>query len=174
MTTDNELPDPGILTLDASPELPTELEPDPIMDEAPKADPQKDAMHHPQSRTFAGQRLHPFDWRRQEAADALGLKFFKLHGEVAAEFEETERYDGIAGDAAIVVWLCSISPSNVAKAIRLPGQATEHRLKWAEKNIGGIGHEAHGQMMNIYGEILGDFMASLSEPKKKPGKPSEE
>ena len=167
------LPDSGIPTLQPTeqPQLPETL----TIDEPTIADIDSEnktaAIRNPQTRTFAGQNLHPFDWRRQEAADALGLKFFKLHGEVAAEFEETERYDGIAGDAAIVVWLCTLQPSQVAKAIRLPGQATEHRLKWAQEKIGGIGSSRHGDMMGIYGEILNDFMASMGEQADSPGKP---
>lgn len=167
------LPDSGIPTLipTEQPRLPDKLTIDePAATSNPDSEAKTAAIINPQHRTFAGQKLHPFDWRRQEAADALGLKFFKLHGEVAAEFEETERYDGIAGDAAIVVWLCTLAPSQVAKYIRLPGQGTEARLKWAEEHVGGIGRQRHGEMMEIYGEILGDFMSSLGEQVKAPGK----
>lgn len=170
--TDN-IPDSGIPTLTPTdaPKLPETLTLNTGSEVAEAdAEAKKEAIINPQHRTFAGQKLHPFDWRRQEAADALGLKFFKLHGEVAAEFEETERYDGIAGDASIVVWLCTLQPSQVARSIRLPGQATEQRLKWAEAEIGGIGRARHGEMMEIYGEILGDFMSSLSEATETPGK----
>ena len=168
------LPDSGIPTLTPTeqPRLPDRLTIDEPTPDAAQADAnaKTNAITNPQHRTFAGQKLHPFDWRRQEAADALGLKFFKLHGEVAAEFEETERYDGIAGDASIVVWLCTLAPSQVAKYIRLPGQGTEARLKWAEQEVGGIGRARHGEMMEAYGEILGDFMNSLGEQVKTPGK----
>lgn len=173
--TEESLQSAGIPVLEKNeaPSLPTALD-STVVDPEPKSDPQKDAMHSPQARSFAGQKLHPFDWRRQEAAEGLGLKFFKLQGEVADEFEDTERYDGMAGDAVIVVWLCTLAPGQVAKAIRLPGQATEHRLKWAEKHIGGIGRAAHGDMMEIYGEILGSYINSLSEPTTAPGKPEGE
>jgi len=167
------LPDAGIPTLTPTeqPRLPEKLTFDePAEPTNTDAQTKTDAITHPQHRTFAGQKLHPFDWRRQEAADGLGLKLFKLQGDVAAEFAETERYDGIAGDASIVVWLCTLPPSQVAKYIRLPGQGTEAQLKWAEAEVGGIGTARHGEMMETYGEILGDFMASLGEIVQAPGK----
>jgi len=153
--------------------LPTTLDSEPIDPEI-KTDNQADAMHSAQLRTFLGQKLHPFDWRRQEAAQIMGLRFFKLTGALADEFRETQVYDGMFSDAAIVVWLCTINSHQVAKAIRMPAQATELRLKWAEDNIGGIGFPKHTEMMELFGEILGSYINSFAVEEKVPGKQKEE
>lgn len=170
--TDEALKSAGIPVLEKNEELtlPTVLDPAPEEKE-PEKDKQKDAMHSGQSRQFQGMPLHPFDWRRQEAAESLGLKIFKL--EIDEEDDFKGQYDGMAGDAVIIVWLCTLTPSQVAKAIRLPAQATEHRLKWADKKIAGMGTDAHIEMMEVFGEIIGSYMDSLSESTSTPGKPQE-
>jgi len=157
-----------ILEKNETPMMPTTLDATPEPTEEPKQDPQNEAMHSGQSRTFLGKQLAPFDWRRQEAANAMGLKILKLSAQEAEEFDG--RYDGMAGDAAIVVWLCTLTPSEVAKAIRLPVQATETRLKWAEKHVKGIGSAAHVEMVSVYAEIISAYMNSIAEPVETPGK----
>lgn len=173
--TEEALQSAGIPVLEKSeaPSLPTTLESTPI-DVEPEPDPMADAMHSPQARTFKGSKLHPFDWRRQEAANLLGLRFFKLRGDIAEEFKETQLYDGMHGDGALVVWLCTLTPAQVAKVIRLPALGTEQRLNWAEKNIGHIGGKAHGECMELFGEILGAYINSFSEEDSSPGKPQAE
>ena len=151
--------------------LPSKLDDTPI-DLEPEVDSQREAMHSGQARTFQGEPLAPFDWRRQEAANKLGLLIFKIATDQGEDFDGN--YDGMAGDAAIVVWLCTLTPSQVAKAIRLPGLATEQRLKWAEEKIKGIGTPAHIEMTELFGEIISSYMESLAEPTKTPGKHQQE
>lgn len=161
-----------ILEKNETPMLPTTLDATPDLIEEAKPESQTEAMHSGQARTFLGKQLAPFDWRRQEAANAMGLKILKLSPQEAEEFDG--RYDGMAGDAAIVVWLCTLTPSEVAKAIRLPIQATEQRLKWAEKNVKGIGSAAHLEMTAVYAEIISAYMSSVAEPVETPGKPEQQ
>ena len=139
---------------------------------ASDGDDQARAMTNPATRTFLGKPLRPFSWRRQEAADKLGLLFFKLHDDVADEFAETGTYDGIAGDAAIVVYLCTLSDNEVYKAIRLAEKYTKKRLEWCDSIGLGIGNAVHRELLEVFAEIVNDFMASIASPKEKgPGKP---
>jgi hypothetical protein len=88
---------------------------------------------------FKGKALEPFCYVREQAAIALGLRFFSLTPSEIEELLATNSYKGINIDALLVLWLCLQPKSEVMKAIRLPSQAFEKVISFGEKegiNVG--------------------------------------
>lgn len=107
--------------------------------------------------------LQAFNTHRQIAAQKLGMEFFNMGEEALSEFQDRGTYNGIFMDAVIVVYLCINPISTAKKSLRIPSQIQSDALSWAEKNGIQVGSENHAELIETFGEILGDIMESVSE-----------
>ena len=117
-----------------------------------------------QSYEFNGEKLNPFDKRRQVAAESMGVhccspSFYKL----ADQLSETGSYDGMFADAVSIVWLCSQSKAASFKAVRKPSGAVEEAMEWWDENGDNVGSKLYGELMETFGNIIDDVFTVTAE-----------
>jgi hypothetical protein len=104
--------------------------------------PQHQAYAQSDAHFFCSKPLKPFSPKHQMAAQAIGLRLWSLTPEeiAAATLTRTVEgrevtsfvYDGLYFDAVLIVYLCQCPDSDVARAMRLPGEIRAKVLQWAE------------------------------------------
>jgi len=110
---------------------------------------------------WRNQPLAAFSGRRLIAAQACGLRIFKL---AAAEGESLGAYDGIFWDAVITIYLCLGPVSDTLLAVRRPELVAEKALVWAEKQRLSPASPDFAELLALFGRIMEDIMASSTEP----------
>lgn len=95
---------------------------------------------------------------------------------LADEPEEVTVYDGLAMDAAIVIWLCCQTESAVRRARRKPREYEADIDRWAEKQGITIQSPKLKEATQAFAEIMAQISESKGEPKPgedhKPGTPA--
>jgi hypothetical protein len=118
---------------------------------------------------FAGQKLEPFSRSRQTAAEAMGVKIASASfGSCAETLAETGSYPGFLADAQMIVWLCAQPVVASFRAVRKPDEAVSRAMQWWDANGGDIGSERHIELVETFGDIIGDLFAVQAEIE--PGK----
>lgn len=107
--------------------------------------------------------LQAFDTYRQIAAQKIGMQFFNMGEEVLEEFKAAETYNGIFLDAVLAVYLSTQPQAIAKKALSAPNAVQGMALAWAQANNITVGTENHGHLLEAFGNIINDIMASISE-----------
>ena len=110
---------------------------------------------------WKGQVLRPFSGRRLIAAQACGLKIFKL---AATDAEAVSAYDGIFYDAVLTVYLCASPNSESLLAVRRPATVAESALTWADGQDLSPTSPDFADLLALFGQIMQEITASTSEP----------
>lgn len=129
-----------------------------------------EAIALPETRTFLDVPLRKFSFHRYKAADIMGVKIVSANPD---KRPQEENYPGLAFDASVIVWLCTIKDSEVYKVFRSPDWAFSKLQGWEVANKVEFGSPAQEEMIGCFGEIMSHWFNSISTPKT-PGKQEEE
>jgi hypothetical protein len=99
-----------------------------------------------------GLELKPFSLMRETAA-------IEIVGSPAIEFR----------DAVIRIWLCTLEPKEVSRAMRDRIQADVDAFEWAEKH--GVSWKDPKPIMDLYHRINGEITQSANAVPEKKGDP---
>lgn len=112
---------------------------------------------------FKGKPLKPFSKSRSTAARCMGNSLFLGR----AKPDENGVWDSITLDSIMVVWLCSVDDSRVARACLNRDQALVDMLAWWEKEGGEIGSPEEieaVQLLNFICEDIQTVSATAESP----------
>jgi hypothetical protein len=125
-----------------------------------------------QQEDFYGIPLAPFNGIRRYAADCLGLRFFKLHGEAAEQYVRSGTYAGALDDALIVLWLRCVGDSEVMRSRTHPRETGERVWQWAVEHGIEVGNERQARAIQIFETTINEILESIAVPEDRPGKES--
>lgn len=112
--------------------------------------------------------LEPFSKTRQVGSQCIGVEIFN-NPMLWDELAEKKSYNGILRDAIFVVYLC-VSPVSVSKkAARIPARIADEALDWWERHGGGIGSREHGDLMEVFSNIVEDVFSVMAETATEGG-----
>jgi hypothetical protein len=112
---------------------------------------------------FKGKPLKPFSKSRSTAARCMGNSLFLGR----ARPDENGVWDQITLDSIMVVWLCSVEDSRVARACLNRDQAIIEMMAWWDKEggeIGGAEEIEAVQLLNMICEDIQTVSASVESP----------
>lgn len=120
-----------------------------------------------QGHQLNGIKLEPYTIERQWAADAMGLRYGRLSKSASKQFEADRTYPGMAGDVAIVIYLCSLTDvEEVRSARREPGLAEERAVAFAQKHkIASPKQTPFWDAYEIHLKIMQEVHESYAEPE---------
>lgn len=120
---------------------------------------------------FTGKQLEPFNARRLFAANALGMRVFRLSAEEQASIQagDASSYNGSFFDIALVLFLCSHPLSTSFRAIRLPAQVQEECLAWAEKKGIVPGSDTFVEAAEAFANLLTPIFKNDANQELPPG-----
>ena len=103
-----------------------------------------------------GVRLHPFSYRRQAAADLLGLKFGHLRDEDAHEWQSGRHYPGFLRDVVLILFLCISNNEAVAQVFDNTQRKKflERMDDWAETHGISLGSDPFMEAAKLFFQIL--------------------
>jgi hypothetical protein len=108
-------------------------------------------------------KMHPFDTYRYTAANAIGVKLFKLSPEEIEEFQLTGSYSGMLTDAIRLVFLCTQPRAVSHKACSAPRTMDNQGRDWAAKHDVMPGTKAHDAIIEAFQRIVEEIFESSSE-----------
>lgn len=112
-----------------------------------------------------GLELQPYTIERQWAADAVGLRYGRLSEAAARQFSEDNTYPGMAGDVAIVIWLCSLKDSDeIHSARRNPNESEKAATEFALKHKIHLKQKAFWPAYDVFLKIMNEVDAVYGEP----------
>lgn len=122
---------------------------------------------------YFGHSLKPFNGIRRYAADCLGLRFFKLHGQAWEDFTQRGAYQGSLDDALMILWLRIVPDSEVMRCRTHPVEQGERMWVWAAEFGIEPGNEKHQRMVELASETINEIMEAVAVPAETGGKPVE-
>ncbi len=116
-----------------------------------------------------GLKLQPYTPERMWAADAIGLRYGRLTSEQTEQFTEDGTYPGMAGDVAVVMWVCSLEKrEDVLSARRNPTVAMKKIVEFAkQKNMVSPKQSQWWDAYKVFLEIMSEIHAAYGEKEKK-------
>lgn len=121
-----------------------------------------------------GKPTFKFGARRMIAAQAMGLRFFKLTDQDRASLDmDNFLYDGIFWDGTIVAFLALSTDTDVARAVRKPDEYVNKALAWAEAENIVAGTQAFNDVQDFFNQVIMAIVASSAEPLDSKDKPQE-
>lgn len=116
-----------------------------------------------------GLKLQSYSPERMWAADAIGLRYGRLTSEQTEQFNEDGTYPGMAGDVAVVIWVCSLEKrQDVLSARRNPTLAMDKVIQFAKDHK--IVTPKQGQWWEAYRvflTIMREIHAAYAESEEK-------
>ena len=111
------------------------------------------------------QKVSPFAPRRLMAAQALGLRFFKLSPAEREQLKDANFiYDGMFWDATIVSFLSTCPLPTLFRAMRTPEAVSTDIFDWADEHQIAPGSESFDQVLSLFTQIIQDMVVSHAEP----------
>ena len=130
-----------------------------------------------------GNKLESFSAMRQATAAAMGLRFglvdendiFKVTVETLKqdkkEKTDLQFYNQMFQDVVFVLWLCTVKPSEVLKALRAVDKAKEKAFAWADENNISIASSQYYEAAAVFFQIMTGIATStaMPAPTNEPG-----